>query len=104
MSSAGDSTVRIESADVTVTSRCDGMSENNSVSHNDQPGSIMVKGYPNETDLGHLDTPADPQGPPNILYMCWLSPQWWYKLVQRSKFHLPATTFALVVKSARGRL
>jgi len=60
---------------ITVASRCDVMSGNNSVWQNDQLGSIMVEGYPNETDLGHPDTPTDPQGLPNILYMCWLSPQ-----------------------------
>ena len=58
---------------VTVAGRCDGMSGNNSVCQNNQFDSIMVEHHPNETDLGHPHTPTDPQGPPNILYMCWLS-------------------------------
>ena len=91
---------------MTVAGRCDGMSGNNSGWQNDHPGSIMVEGHPNEIDLRHPDTPADPQGPPNrpILYMCWFSPQWRYKLVRRSTLRLLATTFVLVVKPARERL
>ena len=60
---------------VTVAGRCDGMSANNSVWQNDQPGSIMVERHPNATDLRHPHTPTDTQGPLNILYMSWLSSQ-----------------------------
>ena len=49
---------------VTVAGRCDGMSGNTSVWQNDQPTSIMVECHPNETDLGHPDTPMDTRGPP----------------------------------------
>ena len=54
---------------VTVAGRCDGMSGNNSVWQNDQPGTIMVEGHPNETHLGHPDHPRTHRIP-RIFFTC----------------------------------